>query len=645
MYLGLDTEDNSRGFPHFYQVATRDFVYISSSFHLLMRHLTQTYHLKGKNHVCWSTNCEYEFGNIVKDYDRSYQLIKVKWRKGRLTRFDVVYDPNKISWAGEDDKRGDLRVWDTLNHWPVGVKDMGAFLTDYLGTDLSKLEPNYYGLKYAAMDAIISRSYACVQKAYYDRKGIELLTTPGATAMSLYQKGNAEHKFCRNRILKTHTDEELHWLNEGTRGGRTEAFSLRPHYGRISYLDINSAYPFSMLYPFFPNLKNHFWCDGHDQIRRHIDANYEGMVDCEVEAVDLVPFAMVYPYLGMTDPDTMRFFFPLGKWRAKYTFFEIRKAEELGYKFKFIKAICYERCTRHPFKDYVNFCYAIRMEGQRQGKEGKLLKDIGKSLGNNLYGKWGQRLIYTKFDDPAKYLPEDMIHAQQFGDGVIIEEDGGFAPHTNKIWSAQITSICRDLLYQHMMKAWLAGNIILYCDTDSIFVTGGKLPDNDESALGALKHEGDLWYFRAYLPKQYEYQYLDDETGGAKIDKKTGKPFTVYKAKGVPQWHEKLDENGKAILDENGKPVIVNLREKYFVTGNATFRKPMKFREALRRKNIKDEGIEPGIDGVNAWVTVTKENKGLYTKREVLKNKWTLPLWVGMDKPDWYAPPEQFGGE
>lgn len=640
MFLGLDTEDNSHGYPHFYQIATRDSVYISSSFRLLMRYIVQRYHLKGRNHVCWSTNCEYEFGNITKDYDNKFELTKVKWRRGRLTRFDIVYNPKKLSWAGEDDVRGDLRVWDTLNHWPTTVKEMGKFLSEHLGSDLSKLEPNYYGLKYAAMDAIISRSYACVQKAYYDKKGIELLTTPGATAMELYKKGIGENKFCHNKIFKTHTDEELHWLDEGTRGGRTEAFSLRPHTGLIRYLDINSAYPFSMKYPHYPNPKEHFWVYGHKQIKKHIECDYEGMVECEVDATNLTPFAMVYPYLGMVDEETSRFFFPLGIWKGKYTFFEIRKAQELGYKFKFHSAIVYERCRHHPFKDYVDFCYAIRLEGQ--AKKEKLLKDIGKSLGNNLYGKFGQRLIYTKFDDPAKYRPEDIMHAQQFGNGVILEEDGGFAPHTNKIWSAYITSICRDLLYQHMMSAWCTGNTILYIDTDGIFITGGEIPENDESRLGALKHEGDLYYFKAYLPKQYEYQYLDKESGSAKIDPKTGEIKTVYKAKGVPQWHEEIDENGKAVLDKDGKPIVVNLHERFFTTGNVSFRKPLKFREALRRKNIKEKGIGRGIDAVNAWVTVTKENKGVYTKREVLKNKWTIPIWVGCEKPSWYKPPERF---
>ena len=37
MYLGLDTEDNSYGYPHFYQIATRESVFIAASVRILMR--------------------------------------------------------------------------------------------------------------------------------------------------------------------------------------------------------------------------------------------------------------------------------------------------------------------------------------------------------------------------------------------------------------------------------------------------------------------------------------------------------------------------------------------------------------------------------------------------------------------------------
>jgi hypothetical protein len=623
IYYGFDSEDSGSGIPHFYQFATRDSVFISSSFRALIRYVTQRFKMERHNHIVWGTNIEYEFGNIIKDYEQHPKTMEVKWRKSKLNSFRLIYDPKVLPWASNDDFKGNFLVWDTMTHWPLPVKDLGKTLTEVLGFDFAKLPADFYGFKYAAMDAIISRSYACMQKHAYDKKGIELKSTPGATSMGLYTSDSTD--FCNTKIYKTHSADQLKWLEEGLRGGRTEVFSLREHQGRIGYYDINSAYPFSMLdYKTYPDPSTRNFIEGHDAIRRLIDQGYEGMTACEVEAVNLQPFAMAYPYLGAKDELSGRFVFPLGKWKAKYTFFEIRNAERLGYKFKFKEAMYYSICRKHPFIDYVNFCYDLRLEGNKLGDP--MLSSIGKSLGNNLYGKWGQKKVFTVAEDYKKFNADDILHCARLGDCVLVERNDGYAIHTNMIWGAYITAITRDLLYCHMMRAWENGNVILYCDTDSIFISGGRDPDSDQSKLGALKHEGDLYMFKAYLPKQYEYIMYSE---------KKQKMVHEYKAKGIPV--------KTTIEDAQGNKTEVMLREQYFTSGKVEFRKPLKLREALRRKNIK--GVEMacrGVDAVNAWVTVEKELKGSYTKREVLESGWTLPLWIGMKKPDWYNPPQRF---
>jgi hypothetical protein len=148
-----------------------------------------------------------------------------------------------------------------------------------------------------------------------------------------------------------------------------------------------------------------------------------------------------------------------------------------------------------------------------------------------------------------------------------------------------------------MLAAAASGNEILYCDTDSIFITGGKWPKSHQTELGALKHEGDLSYFHAYLPKVYTY-----EMGGKR----------EFKAKGVPYGE----------------------RERFMVHGIAEYRKPMKVREALRRTSIQtDQPVELGIPAINAWISIEKQMGGNYTKRKVLKDGSTKPLWLkGGDK-------------
>jgi hypothetical protein len=55
----------------------------------------------------------------------------------------------------------------------------------------------------------------------------------------------------------------------------------------------------------------------------------------------------------------------------------------------------------------------------------------------------------------------------------------------------------------------------------------------------------------------------------------------------------------------------------------------MKIREALRRKDFNTkEPVEAGVPAINAWVRVTKELKGDYTKRTVNEDGSTKPLWL-----------------
>lgn len=589
-FFGIDTEDNSFGLPHFYQFATRDEVFITSTWPVMMAFLSRNNIVPDK-HVVWGTNIEYELGNIVKHWPVSSQTLEVRWSKANLTKYDVRLRHDNHDWMDKKDLALTLKIWDTLNHWKKGVKDLGKTLTDKLNYDFGKLSFDPYSLKYAAMDAIISRSYASVQRAYYKKKNLKLLFTPGATALATYTTGYDDegNQFCKHKLYNSHDEAELTWLIGALRGGRTEVFSLKEYTDKVGYYDINSAYPYAMKLGSFPNITWHKWEKGHGAIEKLIKGKMEGVVECDVDATNLVGFAAHIPYLGTVDIKNNRFIFPLGQWRGKYTFFEIRKAILLGYKFKYIEACFYSVCNQQPFKEYVDFCYAIRDEGT--ALKDPMLRDIGKSLGNNLFGKFGQRMQNSVLMDIDKCSPEELEGVITIDDAAIVKQDDGFAKHTNVVWSAYITAMCRDLLYNHMLNAWAAGNEIIYCDTDSIFIHGGSPPASHQTQLGALKHEGDLSYFRAYLPKVYAYEFTDNSR--------------EFKAKGVPKAE----------------------RERFIIQGLAEYKKPMKVREALRRKTfVTDEPVEVGIPAINAWVNVSKELKGAYTKRKVLKDLSTEAL-------------------
>lgn len=595
-YFGFDSEDNGFGFPHFYQFASRNEVVFSMSYRLLLRYVIARYNMKKFNHIVWATNISYELGNTVKDMDINPDTIDIRWRRGGLVKFAYKYEQNKLSWGQKKDPKGWFVLWDTMNHWPISVEKQGNVLSSILKYDFTKLDKSFYSIRYSAMDAIISRAYACIQRAEYLRREIPLKLTQGGSAFEWFMKGETPdgQKYCDCRIYGTHLDSELEWMMPALRGGRTEVFSLKEHKGKTGYFDINSAYPHMMKTMVFPDIEDHSWVKGHDKIKAMIENGAEGIVECEVNTDNVNDVIKQIPYLAHKDPIQKRLIFPLGTWKDKYTIFEIRTAQMMGYEFKFYEAIVYNARKESPFLHYIDAAYGLRLEGARTGNQ--LLRDIGKSLGNNLFGKFGQRMVFTKLDDPANYSKKQLEDLKRIGGCVVIEEDAGFAKQANVVWSAYITAGTRYLLFKHIIAALSKGNEILYCDTDSIFITGGEWPESHPTNLGALKHEGDLTYFKALLPKTYIY-----EQEGIKI----------YKAKGVPDAE----------------------RERFFVEGRVEYRKPMKLRESMTRKKFNpiDEakGIKAGFSAANAWVTVTKQIRGKYTKRIVHDDLSTTPVVLG----------------
>jgi hypothetical protein len=168
-YFGFDSEDNGLGIPHYYQFAWESGVAISHSFRLLARWAVQEFNLQEGNHVIWCTNLEYDYGNIVKDWESHKGAITINYRKGRLPKVVINYNPNKAFYGNPDtDQAGKMVFWDTLNHWPLGVKGQGEALSDLLGFNFSKFlftEICFHGCHYFKVLCFHSKS--CLQQKGY----------------------------------------------------------------------------------------------------------------------------------------------------------------------------------------------------------------------------------------------------------------------------------------------------------------------------------------------------------------------------------------------------------------------------------------------------------------------------------------------
>jgi len=138
--------------------------------------------------------------------------------------------------------------------------------------------------------------------------------------------------------------------------------------------------------------------------------------------------------------------------------------------------------------------------------------------------------------------------------------------HANVIWAAYVTAYAR----LHLLSLLRQAGDVFYCDTDSVF-THAVLPTGGD--LGQLKEEGTYDDVMFYGNKLY---VLDGRA----------------KAKGVRR----------------------EVARDFLRTGQATFRKPVRFRESRRL------GAQP-----NVWYHVTKQLRSEYTKRIIREDQSTAP--------------------
>lgn len=279
------------------------------------------------------------------------------------------------------------------------------------------------------------------------------------------------------------------------------------------------------------------------------------MIDCTVT----VPETYV-PILAHRSEGKL--LFPIGKFRGVFCSPEFERALEMGTKINRVHSVMNFPRKVRPFSEFINTIYSRRVSS-----DDDLEKYLLKIVMNSLYGKFatGKGIkLYKGFMD---YLTETELEDRPY--------------YANVIWSAFITSYARLRLHG-LLERFNPGELI-YCDTDSVIVTNkasSKLKGEINALeLGKLKREDSCSFIHVRGLKFYEYE------------SKTGKKF--FKVRGVP-------------LSE---------QQYYFLHGNATFKKPVKFLESQRRH------LEP-----NLWLPHTKSAKAFTPKREERKRGITYPL-------------------
>ena len=551
----LDTEDDSKG-----HVELINF-FDGSKHYTFEKQVDALNFLESRNPSVniWSTNLGYDLVNLFRGF---MGVLSITYVGSRVISAQIEKCP--------------VYFKDTLNHWKISVAEMGKRI------GLEKLEGDLFSrrkkptkeelIRRCQRDSEITRRFVEVMTEKYESLGIEIKATIGATALNYYSKNY--RKSPKDKIF---TKKQLEFLKQGYYGGRTEIFYTKPVEGNILYHDFNSLYPSVMKKHIYPNIGRPYFTK-----KPELDINSkeflgpsEGIAHVEVTSPKLdIPYL---PYRA----ETGKLIFPIGTFSGHWTYFELRRAREIGYRInKVHNALEFSFGTDRPFEKFVSYLYQERLKSQNV--KDSLMSDTTKLIMNNLYGKFAQGNEITKLIPISK--KEIKNGDTILGDQILRKTQGEYPLHTNYIWAALTTAYGRDELWQKMIEIENHWGRVIYCDTDSVIwhCKGQGDPLGSSTDLGALKLEKRLKYAYFKAPKLY-----------CLIERRNQKAH--YRAKGVPR----------------------KVAKDFFLTGKAKFRRPTKLRESLRRKIT-----------ANLWLLTEKEWRTEYDKRVKSRNGETSPIVI-----------------
>ena len=449
--------------------------------------------------------------------------------------------------------------YNTLNHWKISVKGMG----EYLG--LKKLKMDVNDIKYCKRDCKITFRFVSKMYNIYESLGCENVnSTMPSTIFNLWRE-----KYNNIKLRKIPKDI-LQIFKKAYYGGRTECFFIGDFKKPVKTVDVNSLYPYEMLKKYPQPFIYH----------REYKLNSMGLTWCKVKCNMQLP---ILPFRWTDKKKVTKLIFPNGIFSGWWTNAELKYASSFK-GFKILKV--YDSYTFdvecYPFKKFILSLYEIKKNGAKHKDK---IMEKGAKLGMcSLYGKFAQGnnrsyvMSRKNFLNTYNKLNIDRVNA--YDDICTFNKPGEYPLHVNMIWSIYTTAYARIHMHEIMVQILKVGGVLIYTDTDSImYHYKGELKSIIISdKLGDFKDTGTFDGITIKLPKMY-CLYVNNKY--------------KYVVKGIGKKYQK----------------------KFFNNGVVTYKKPIKFRESLRRN----------LEG-NLWLNHTKHLLYTYNKGIVHPGGKVTPL-------------------
>lgn len=189
-------------------------------------------------------------------------------------------------------------------------------------------------------------------------------------------------------------------------------------------------------------------------------------------------------------------------WRDEYELFKM----VYSGTYTILEVVGFKR-YEGVFNTYINTWYE-----RKKNATNEVERSLAKLMLNSLYGKFGMSDLRTS------KIPVDVSETK-----ILYEEEENCSIYYYKPIASYITSMAR---VKTATAIQLCRDRFVYCDTDSIYLTGSQMPSSieiDKSKLGAWKYEGHYKRFKALKPKCY-IKELDDGSIKSSI---AGLPLTA----------------------------------------------------------------------------------------------------------------------
>lgn len=494
---------------------------------------------------------------------------------------ELVFKEQGILWAIYQHWGKKVRLYDSLNLFPRWSVQM---LAELAGSEKLEVRPDLMASlslgvpwrflhpddqrkveRYCTRDAeIVYKAVSELQEITLALGG-QLRPTISGVSMDIYRRsyqrlpwkvtGPAINRLCRPAFY----------------GGRVENFAMG-EVPQVNLYDINSLYPYVQGTAQFPH-------PAYLQLLAEGDLQsplqkWEGVAKATVSVPET--FVPPLPYRL-----THKLFFPTGELRGHWTLAELRAALDRGCELQELDWILGSPVLFNPFSDFVEDLYRQRMGYLVAGDN---REDLVKLVLNSLYGRFGLdpdgglfHMIRIQGDTDLEglrgYSTTDFAGALVAYGPIPDLQPPAYA---NVLFAAQVSSGARIKLLEALEGQELAA---VYCDTDSIMTTG-ELATGDK--LGSWKLQMQAGTADLLGPKEY---VLHNHTLG-----------TQYVVKGVPE----------------------RLARQYITEGAARFKRAIKIREAMKRRQHPAE-----------WVEVFQTHRYTLPKRIPALTPWEQPAsWV-----------------